>query len=128
MTRAATAISEEEVEKKIVLFAFRGDVSCFVHVLLNAIDYRERGYEAKVVLEGEATKLVAVLSKAEHPMHGLFEKTKGQGLFAGACRACSHQLGTQEAAVAEGFPLLDDMHGHPGMARYRDDGFTVLIF
>jgi hypothetical protein len=37
-------------------------------------------------------------------------------------------LGTQEAAVAEGFPLLDDMHGHPGMARYADDGFTILIF
>ena len=67
------AAAEDNVEKKVVLFAFRGDVSCFVHVLLNAIDYRERGYEAQVVLEGEATKLVAVLSKAEHPMHGLFE-------------------------------------------------------
>ena len=122
------AAAEDNVEKKVVLFAFRGDVSCFVHVLLNAIDYRERGYEAKVVLEGEATKLVAVLSKAEHPMHGLFEKTKRQGLFAGACRACSHQLGSQEACVAEGLTLLDDMHGHPGMGRYTEEGYTILIF
>jgi hypothetical protein len=114
--------------KKVVLFAFRGDVSCFVHVLLNAIDFREKGYEAQIVLEGEATKLVKALADPAHAMHALFEKTKGLGLFAGVCRACSHMLGTQEAAVAEGFPLLDDMHGHPGMARYTDDGFTVLIF
>jgi hypothetical protein len=116
------------MEKKVVLFAFRGDVSCFVHVLLNAIDYRERGYEAKVVLEGEATKLVSVLSKAEHPMHALFEKTKTLGLLAGACRACSHQLGSQEACVAEGLTLLDDMHGHPGMGRYSEEGYLILIF
>ncbi|MHC1788817.1 cytoplasmic protein [Solidesulfovibrio sp.] len=118
----------EPAEKKVVLFAFRGDVSCFVHVLLNAIDFREKGYEARVVLEGEATKLVAGLAGADHPMHGLFEKTKALGLFAGVCRACSHQLGSQEACVAEGLTLLDDMHGHPGMARYREEGFTILIF
>lgn len=115
------------MEKKIVLFAFRGDLSCFVHVLLNAMEYREKGYEVQIVLEGESTRLVAELAKADNPMHGLFEKTKSLGLFAGVCRACSHMLGTQEAAVAEGFPLLDDMHGHPGMARYADDGFTVLV-
>ncbi|MYL82027.1 cytoplasmic protein [Desulfovibrio aerotolerans] len=116
------------MDKKVVLFAFQGNVSCFVHVLLNAIDYREKGYEAKVVLEGEATKLVAELAKAAHPMHGLFEQTKALGLFAGACRACSHQLGSQEACLAEGLVLLDDMHGHPGMAGYTEQGYTILIF
>ena len=116
------------MEKKVVLFAFRGDLSCFVHVLLNALEFREKGYEVQVIVEGEATKLVAELAKPDNPMHALFEKTKALKLFAGVCRACSHVLGTQEAAVAEGFALLDDMHGHPGMARYTDDGFTVLIF
>lgn len=114
--------------KKVVLFAFRGDLSCFVHVLLNAIEFKEKGYEVEVVLEGESTKLLVELAKTDNPMHGLFEKTKSLGLIAGVCRACSHMLGSQEAAVAEGFALLDDMHGHPGMARYMDDGFTVLIF
>ena len=98
------------------------------HVLLNAIEFREKGYEVKIVLEGESTKLVAELAKPDNHMHTLFEKTKKLGLFAGVCRACSHMLGAEEAAVAEGFALLDDMHGHPGMARYADDGFTILIF
>jgi hypothetical protein len=114
--------------QKMALFAFRGELSCFVHVLLNAIDMREKGDEVKIVLEGEATRLVAELAKPDNHLHALFEKTKGLGLIAGVCRACSHQLGSQEAAVAEGFALLDDMHGHPGMARYMDEGFTVLIF
>jgi len=116
------------VEKKVALFAFRGELSCFVHVLLNALDFREKGYEVQVVVEGEATRLVADLANPDNHMHALFEKTKALALFAGVCRACSHALGSQEAAVAEGFPLLDDMHGHPGMARYMDEGFTVLIF
>ncbi|WP_428567873.1 MAG: cytoplasmic protein [Solidesulfovibrio sp. DCME] len=114
--------------KKVALFAFRGEMSCFVHVLLNALDFREKGYEVNVVLEGEATRLVAELAKPDNHLHGLFEKTKSLGLFAGVCRACSHQLGSQEAAVAEGFTLLDDMHGHPGMAPYVDNGCTVLVF
>lgn len=113
---------------KVALFAFRGDLSCFIHVLLNAIDFREKDYEVQVILEGEATKLVAELAKKDNPMHAIFEKTKALGLIAGVCKACSHQLGSQEAAVAEGFPLLDDMHGHPGMARYQNDGYTVLVF
>lgn len=122
------APKDKTMEKKVALFAFRGNVSCFVHVLLNAIDYREKGYEAKVVLEGEATRLVAELAKADHPMHALFEKTKALGLFAGVCRACSHQFGSQEACLAEGLDLLDDMHGHPGMAHYTEEGYTILIF
>jgi hypothetical protein len=113
---------------KTVIFAFRGELVCFVHVLLNAIDLREQGGEVKIVLEGEATKLVAELAKPDNHLHALFEKTKGLGLIDGVCRACSQQLGSQDAAVAEGFALLDDMHGHPGMAKYQNEGYTVLVF
>ena len=116
------------MEKKVALFAFKDELPCFIHVLLNAIDLREKGYEATIVIEGAAVKLVALLAEPANPMHALFEKTKGLGLFAGACRACSHQLGATAAVEKEGLALLDDMHGHPGMARYTDDGFTVLIF
>ena len=30
-------------QKKIVLFAFQGEVMCFVHVLLNAREYHDKG-------------------------------------------------------------------------------------
>jgi len=31
--------------KKVALFAFNGESLCFVHVLLNALDLKDKGYE-----------------------------------------------------------------------------------
>ncbi|NDY59010.1 cytoplasmic protein [Desulfovibrio sulfodismutans] len=114
--------------KKVAIFAFRGDMMCFIHVLLNAIDMREKGFETLVILEGAATTLVEKLADESNPMHKLFEKTKALGLFAGACKACATNLGALEAVKKEGFTLLDDMHGHPGMAKYMDDGYQIITF
>lgn len=114
--------------EKAVLFAFRGEVPCFVHVMLNAIDMREKGFEVQVVLEGESSRVLAALSSKEHPMHALFEKTKALGLFAGACKACAHAMGALAAVQAEGLPLLDAMHGHAGMAEWIAKGYGVITF
>lgn len=114
--------------EKAVLFAFRGEIPCFVHVMLNAIDMREKGFEVQVVLEGESSRVLAQLSRPEHPMHALFEKTKAQGLFAGACKACAHAMGALAAVEAEGLPLLDAMHGHAGMAEWVLKGYRVITF
>lgn len=113
---------------KIALFAFKGDIPCFIHVMLNAIDMREKGFEVQVILEGESSKVLAELSKDTHPMHTLFEQTKALGLFAGACKACAHMLGTLDAVAKEGMPLLADMHGHAGMAAYLLKGYRILTF
>ena len=40
--------------EKVVLVAFQGEPMCFVHVLLNALDMHERGFDVKVVIEGAA--------------------------------------------------------------------------
>jgi hypothetical protein len=37
-------------------------------------------------------------------------------------------MGTLEAAKAEGFKLLDDMNGHPGMAGYMAEGYEIITF
>jgi hypothetical protein len=115
------------MEKK-ALFVFRGDIPCFIHVMLNAIDMREKGMEVKVILEGESSKVLAELSRGSHPMHALFEKTKSLGLFAGVCKACAHSMGTLDSVAIEGLPLLEDMHGHAAMAPYLQKGFQVITF
>jgi hypothetical protein len=99
-----------------------------MHVLLNAIDMNERGYEVKIVIEGSATKLVPELAKEGNPMYRLYEKAKGLDLIDGACKACSNKMGTLEAVKAEGLRLLDEMSGHPSMARYREEGYEVITF
>lgn len=114
--------------KKVVLFAFNGELMCFVHVLLNALDMRARGYEVGVVIEGAATKLVPQLAQADNPMHGLYAKVKDGGLIFAACKACSQKMGVLEAVLAEGLPLGEDMNGHPGMAAYLEKGFELITF
>ena len=114
--------------KKIVLFAFNGDFMCFIHVLLNALDMKEKGYEVKIVIEGAATQLIPELKKKGNPMHALYQKAKDLDLFDGVCKACSNKMGTLEAAETEGFKLLDDMGGHPGMASYIEKGCEVITF
>jgi hypothetical protein len=114
--------------KKVALFAFNGEPMCFMHVLLNALDMNEKGYEVKIVIEGSATKLVPELNKEDNPMHRLYEKAKGLDLIDGACKACSNKMGTLEAAKAQGLRLLDEMTGHPSIARYKEEGFEVITF
>ncbi len=114
--------------KKFALFVFNGDPMCFIHVLLNALDMKEKGHEVKIVIEGASTKLIPELAKAEHPLNGLWKKNLEAGLIEGVCRACSSKMGTLESAKKQGLTLLDEMAGHPSIAAYRDRGFEILTF
>jgi len=114
--------------KKIVLFVFNGDPMCFIHVLLNALDMKEKDCDVKIVIEGEAVKLIPEVTKTNNPQHKLWEKVKSSGLIAGVCRACSHKLGTLKDAESQGLLLLDDMSGHPSMLKYMNDGYEVITF
>lgn len=112
--------------RKIAIFAFKGNPICFVHVLLNAIDLHEKGGEVKIVLEGEAIKLIVELRKPERPFHALYEKVKGLELIDAVCRACAIKMEALEVAEEEGFRIADDMAGHAGMAPYIEDGFAIV--
>lgn len=114
--------------KKVALFVFNGDPMCFIHVLLNGLDMNDRGYEVKIIIEGSATKLIPELAKEDNPMHRLYEKAKGLDLIDGVCKACSNKMGTIDAVKNEVLRLLDEMTGHPSMARYRDEGFEIITF
>ena len=111
---------------KTAIFAFKGSPICFVHVLLNAIDLHDRGRAVKIILEGEATKLIIDLRKPEHPLHALYEKVKKLELIDAVCRACAIKMGALEAAEAEGLKIADEMAGHVGMAPYIEKGYTIV--
>ena len=111
---------------KTAIFAFKGNPICFVHVLLNAIDLHDRGRAVKIILEGEATKLILDLRKPEHPLHALYEKVKKLELIDAVCRACAIKMGALEAAEAEGLKIADEMAGHVGMAPYIERGYAIV--
>ena len=114
--------------EKAALFVFNGDPMCFIHVLLNALDMKERGIAAAIVIEGAATSLIPTLNSAENPMNGLWKKVLSAKLVAGVCRACAAKMGTLKTAEDMGLSLLDDMAGHPSMAAYRQAGYDVITF
>jgi hypothetical protein len=114
--------------KRTALFAFNGDSMCFIHVLLNALDLKAKGHEVRIILEGSATRLVPGMAQEQSPLFHLYSRAKEQGLFAGACKACSTKLKVVEAVQQEGLPLLADMSGHPSMAHYMKEGFEIITF
>ena len=58
----------------------------------------------------------------------LWENAKSESLIDGVCKACSNKMGALEAAKDQGLTLLDEMTGHPSMARYREQGFEIVSF
>lgn len=114
--------------KKVALFVFNGDPMCFVHVLLNALDFKAKGYLCRVVVEGSATQLIPALGSEEYPLHKLWEKTVGAGLVEGVCKACSQKMGTLASSQENGLALLDEMNGHPSMASFREEGYEIITF
>lgn len=114
--------------KKVVLVAFQGQPMCFIHVLLNGLEFKAAGHDCKIIVEGEATALLPEIQEEKHFLHGLFMQVCDAGLIEGVCRACSMKMQVLEKIEKTGLPLLDDMSGHPGMIKYIENGFEILNF
>ena len=115
-------------DRKVALFAFTGEKPCFIHVMLNALDLKERGYEVKVVIEGAATRLIEELAVADPPLGVLYKRIRDEGLLDCVCQACANQQGTLDAAREQGLGLCAEMSGHPAVGRYMDEGYTIITF
>ena len=80
--------------QKFALFVFNGDPLCFIHVLLNALDIKAKGHEAKIILEGASVKLISELVQPGNPLNGLWKKNLVAGLVAGIRHPLRH-LGSE---------------------------------
>lgn len=109
--------------KKVLFYGMTGEKSCFMHVLLNAVDLHEAGYTVKVIFEGASVKLPPVFAGENNPV---YLKAKELGLLAGVCLACSKTLGVFEENEKLGLPMLGDMKGHAGMKPYMEEGYQVV--
>lgn len=109
--------------EKAVFFAFKGELLCFNHILINALDMDSKGVEAKIVMEGEAVKLIKELEESGNE---LYKKTKDKGLFDSICKACSAKFGVLEYNETVGIPVSGEAKGHPPMAEYVKDGYQII--
>lgn len=109
--------------KKYLFYAMRGQLMCFLHVLMNALDLHAAGHEVRIVFEGESVTLPPQLAVQGNK---LYTKALDLGLIAGVCRACSAQLGVLEEIEKLELPLLSDMNGHAGLRPHEAEGFTII--
>ncbi|MGM0410551.1 MAG: cytoplasmic protein [Bacillota bacterium] len=108
---------------KFAFFAFRGDLMCFQHVLLNALDLDQKGNEVKIIFEGESVTLIEKLEKSTNKH---YVAAKEKGLIDCACKACSASLGVLEFNESTDIPLKGDMSGHPSMESYIKNGYEII--
>jgi hypothetical protein len=111
---------------KVAIFAFEGEMMCFVHALMYAEEMKEKGHDVKLIIEGSATKLIKELADPEAPFGKLFQNVKTLGLVDCVCQACSKKMGGYDSAVEQGFTICAEMKGHPSLLRYIQDGYKVV--
>jgi len=114
--------------KKYALFAFNGEAMCFVHVLLNALEFHRKGYVVKVIIEGSATRLVKELADETQPFAKLYQRIKNEGLIDCICEACSSKMGAHDAAVEQNLTLCNELNGHPSIEKYVSMGYKIFTF
>lgn len=114
--------------EKIALVAYTGELMCFSHVMLYALDYAEKGHTVSVIIEGAATKLITDLAKPETPFAPLYMKLREQKLIGCICKACSVKMGTYEEAVRQELTMGEDMSGHPSLEQYTKEGYVIMTF
>lgn len=114
--------------KKFALFAFNGDPMCFIHVILNALDLNEKGYEVKVIVEGSATKLAGQFEDKKNLFYEKYQELKYSGLIDCFCKACSNKMGSLSEVEKLGFPICSELMGHPAMSKYIEEGYIIITF
>ena len=114
--------------QKIALAAYQGELMCFSHVMLYALDYAAKGYEVAVIIEGAATALITELAKPETPFAGLYKELREKGLIACVCKACATKMGSRDEALRQGLVLAGELQGHPSLEEYSRQGYVILTF
>ena len=112
--------------KKIAVFAFSGEPASFAHAMLTAMDMKDRGYDVKMVVEGDATKLLSLLRNETKPFADVYRRFRDRGLIDCVCRACATKNGVVPVVIEQNLKLGGDAAGHPAMAAYMEQGYEVV--
>lgn len=112
--------------KKIAFFGFTGELMCFAHALFNADEMISKGWDVKVVLEGQSTKLIPVLDSDTNPFKELYTKLADMPEVITVCQACANKMGTLESAKDKGLTIENSLLGHPSMLEYMKNGYEII--
>ena len=83
----------------------------------------ERGMEVKIIMEGEAVKLIRELDSSGN---NVYKKARGLNLFDSVCKACSAKMGVLTYNERSGIPISGELSGHSSMTKYIENGYEII--
>jgi hypothetical protein len=116
------------MKEKVLFVAFNGGDMSGVHVFLNALEMKEKGFDVKIMMEGGATKHIKGFADSKSLFSSLYAKVKKDKLIDCVCKTCAEMTGALESAKAQGLKICDDMEGHPPISRYVENGYKAITF
>ncbi|HLH32190.1 MAG TPA: DsrE family protein [Terriglobia bacterium] len=101
------------------------------NALSAACDYKRKGDEVTIVFTGPGTRWSGILTKADHPLNGLYKAVEDK--IAGVSCGCADAYGAADDAKANGFALLADnpipgTTGLPSLSNLTAKGYSILTF
>ncbi len=97
------------------------------HLLLNAVNFHEKGHEVTTVLECASPKLLIGIADGSVKLP-LFGKAMELGIIDHACKACTAAFSATEAAEKLGVPIKGELSGHSDMLKFVEDGYSIFTF
>ena len=113
---------------KYVIFLFNDDEMCMVHAFLYVKELNEKSIDAKIVLEGKATKVPKLYADGKGLVGKKYLEAKERGWIDCVCKACSAVMKSLEFAEKEGLRICDDLNGHVSMEKYIKEGYNIVVF
>jgi hypothetical protein len=101
------------------------------NALASAYEFKTNKDEITIIFQGAGSRWPVELTKADHPVHGLFQEVKDK--IAGISAGCASVFGAANAARESGFRLIRDSavpgtDGLPSLRTLLEQGFTILTF
>ena len=97
------------------------------HLLLNAVNFHEKGHEVTTVLECASPKLLIGIADGSVKLP-LFGKAMELGIIDHACKACTAAFSATEAAQKLGVPIKGELSGHSDLLKFVEDGYSIFTF
>jgi len=120
------------MQPRVLFVLFADDVCRQLHAFLYVNDLHRKGYEARLIVEGMATRLLADLDQAPPRLQQAVADAKAAGLIAGACQQASTGCGSPAdrhivaAIQAQGVGFLSDLENHAGIEPFLREGYQVI--
>lgn len=112
---------------KYVFLATDDNKMQLYHLLLNAVNFHEKGHEVTTVLECASPKLLIGIADGSIKLP-LFGKAMELGIIDHACKACTAAFSATEAAQKLSVPIKGELSGHSDLLKFVEDGYSIFTF